>query len=63
MSDARIRRRGETITHAVLWSDSEGGRARCGPYFTLCHNDARVVEDNCDCMACLVQGEKLFDKA
>lgn len=62
MSDTRIRRRGDRLVHAVLWSDSEGGRAQCGPYFTLCHNDARVVEDDCDCMTCLVHDEKLFDK-
>lgn len=57
MSDLRVRRRGNKLVHAVLWSDNEGGRVRCGPYFTLCHNDARVVEEDCDCMSCLARPE------
>lgn len=59
MSDARIRRLGDPITHAARWHDRAGGRAWCGPYFTLCHNDARIVEDDVDCMSCLVRCVRL----
>lgn len=58
MSDVRIRRLGDPITHAAQWRDDKGGRAWCGPYFTLCRSDARIVEDDVSCMNCLVRSER-----
>lgn len=54
MSDVRIRRRGDPITHAAQWHDRAGGRTWCGTYFTLRQGDARIVQYNIDCMNCLV---------
>lgn len=57
MSDSRVRIANGPITHLVVWSDDVGGYTRCGIDFSWSPDDravANTVEDDCDCMTCLV---------
>ncbi len=63
MSDQHVRFAGSPITHLVAWSDDAGGYVNCAVLFSWRLNDPRLsgrivaeaVEDNCDCMTCLVR--------
>lgn len=66
MSEHRnVRLDDSPITHLVTWSDDVGGYVRCGIDFSWSPDDYRTnarrpvadtVEDDCDCMTCLVGG-------
>lgn len=63
MSDERVRVASNLVTHVVSWSHDVGGKTRCGLAFAWDASDPRArarleaetVEDNCDCMTCLVK--------
>lgn len=60
--DCHVRLAGDALTHRVSWADDVGGYTRCGLLFRAHNGDPRVntrvkaevVEDECDCMTCLV---------
>ena len=61
--DRRVRLAGDVLTHNVVWADDVGGYTECVADFAWRAEDQRtnacvvavVVEDECDCMTCLVR--------
>ncbi len=58
MSNRRVRLTGSPVTHVVFWSCDTGGHTRCSVGFVWPTYgqtpEAYLVEDDCDCMTCLV---------
>lgn len=67
MSDKHVRVDGSPVTHVVSWSDPTRGYTRCGVDFDYwprnnprpyARHVATIISDDCDCMTCLVKGDR-----
>lgn len=64
--DRRVRLAGDVLTHNVAWADDAGGYTECVTDFAWRADDprtnvrvvAKAVEDECDCMTCLVRPQR-----
>jgi hypothetical protein len=67
VSDERVRVADSPVTHVVSWSSDVGGHTRCGLGFAWDVSDPRtearlqatIVDDDCDCMTCLVKEDRM----